>query len=353
MEKWFSEGLIKWYNKNKRDLPWRQETDPYKIWLSEIILQQTQVAQGLSYYLKFTECYPTVKKLALAKEDEVLKLWQGLGYYSRARNLHETAKKIHTEYKGTFPASFEEIKALKGIGDYTAAAIASFAYNLPHAVVDGNVYRVLSRVFGIKTPIDASQAKKEFQNLANQLIDTKKPAQHNQAIMEFGSQFCKPANPNCETCIFRNRCFAFANKLVAELPIKSKKIKIKNRYFNYLVVIDKREDVLVHKRTKKDIWEGLYEFVLIETPEDCTLAALQQMESFKSLLKTKYSLLYTSHTYKHVLSHQHLYAKFYVIKSHSAFKNASSKTALENVKKLAFPRLIEKFLNDCDLKEIV
>lgn len=353
METWFSDALIKWYKTNKRDLPWRHEDDPYKIWLSEIILQQTQVAQGLSYYLKFITNYPTVNKLAHAKEDDVLKLWQGLGYYSRARNLHETAKKIDKEFKGKFPKTFLEIKMLKGVGDYTAAAIASFAFNLPHAVVDGNVHRVLSRVFGIKTPIDSNLGKKEFYFLAERLLNAKKPAENNQAIMEFGSQYCKPTNPDCENCIFKTKCFAFQKNIVPELPVKAKKTKIKNRFFNYLIIVDKNGDVIIHKRDKKDIWKGLYEFVLIETEEACNLVALLKRKDVKEVLVSRHKVLYSSKRYKHILSHQILCAQFYVFKQKSPFKNNEKTTKVENVKKLAIPRLIEKFLNDCDLKEII
>ena len=250
MEIWFSSGLLKWYKKNKRELPWRNETDAYKIWLSEIILQQTQVIQGTSYYLKFTKNYPKIGQLANATEDEVLKMWQGLGYYSRARNLHATAKFIQKEHKGVFPANYNDIKALRGIGDYTAAAISSFAFNLPHAVVDGNVYRVLSRLFGIETPIDSGQGKKEFQLLATDLMDKKDPGQYNQAIMEFGSQYCKPNKPNCEACIFSSKCFAFKAEKVNEFPVKVKKIKIKNRYLNYVVLADKKQNILVNRGLK-------------------------------------------------------------------------------------------------------
>jgi len=360
MENWFGKTITGWYLKNKRDLPWRQEKDPYKIWLSEIILQQTQVVQGLSYYLKFTEKYPTVKHLARAPEDEVLRLWQGLGYYSRARNLHASAKLINDKLKGNFPSSFLQIKELKGVGDYTAAAIASFAYDLPHAVVDGNVYRVLSRVFGIKTPIDASQAKKEFQELADQLLDKKDPGLYNQAIMEFGSQYCKPVNPDCEKCILRDKCYAFKNAVVAELPIKEKKTKIRNRYFHYLVLIDKKRNLLIHKRQAGDIWQGLYEFTLIESDKALSQEQLFKTEEFKNLYKKNSSIKYISGEYKHILSHQHLYAKFYVILVPETFKSiflasykASVITSLDKLNDFAFPRLTGKFLDDCDLKEIV
>ena len=352
MEKWFSDRLKQWYSKHKRDLPWRHETDPYKIWLSEIILQQTQVAQGMSYYLAFTKNYSNVLKLANASEDEVLKLWQGLGYYSRARNLHETAKKIAYELKGNFPSTYNEIRLLKGVGDYTASAIASFAFNLPFAVLDGNVYRLLSRLFGVNLPIDSASSKKEFQKLANSLLNKKEPALHNQAIMEFGSQFCKPKNPDCESCIFKNKCYAFSHKKVAELPVKKNKIKIRTRFFNYFVLIDKQGNVLINKRQNKDIWEGLYEFLLIETKNDCSEIEFLETQSFKALFKSKPTILYLSKIYKHVLSHQHLFARFYVIKCVRFPKSNSLKTPLNNIQKWAFPKLIDNFLRDTDIAAI-
>lgn len=352
MESWFSGGLRKWYSENKRDLPWRNETNPYRIWLSEIILQQTQVAQGSAYYQKFIKNYPTVKDLAKASEDKVLKDWQGLGYYSRARNLHAAAKYIVAEHEDNFPASYSKIRALKGVGDYTAAAISSFAFNLPHAVVDGNVYRLLSRVFGIDTPIDSTQGKKSFQELATQLLDKKDPATHNQAVMEFGSQYCKPVNPNCDECIFKNRCFAFKNKAVNLLPVKEKKTKIRNRYFNYVVAFDKNKNLLLHRRAAGDIWQGLYEFPLIESEKEIKETALMKDPRFRELSGKKFSLHHQSKTYKHILSHQHLYAKFYVIKTEGSFSKNKNSASLKSLKKMAFPRLIEKFIGDCKLDEI-
>lgn len=353
MEIWFSKTLVKWYLANKRDLPWRNHNDAYKIWLSEIILQQTQVAQGMNYYLRFTKKYPRVNDLAKAQEDQVLKLWQGLGYYSRARNLHASAKQIQTDFKGVFPSAYEDIRALKGVGDYTAAAIASFAYNLPYAVVDGNVYRVLSRIFGIETPIDTCQGKKEFQELATGLLDTKNPALHNQAIMEFGSQYCRPVNPDCPNCVFNAKCFAYKTAKVATLPLKSKKTKVRNRYFNYVVLIDKDENILLHRRGENDIWHGLYEFQLIESERELSKEAVLELPLFQTLVKKKYTLLHSSGIYKHVLSHQHLYARFFVVKVPFAFKPDEVKASLKTLKKFAFPRLIEKFLNDCVLKDLV
>lgn len=352
MERWFSAGLQKWYGINKRNLPWREETDPYKIWLSEIILQQTQVAQGLSYYYRFVTNYPTVKHLAMATEDEVLKDWQGLGYYSRARNLHEASKCINKQHKNVFPDNYQAIRELKGVGDYTASAIASFAFNLPYAVVDGNVYRVLSRVFGVEAAIDSSVGKKAFQELANNLLDKKSPAIHNQAIMEFGSQWCKPVNPNCRDCIFKTKCFAFKHDLVSQLPFKEKKTKVRNRFFNYIVMVDKNKNIIVNKRNGKDIWKGLYEFPLIETKKEMKESDLFKGTDFLDLVKKDFSILYTSKNYKHILSHQHLYAKFYVLKLNSFWGSGNKSTPFRSLEKLAFPRLIEKFLNDCKLNEI-
>jgi len=314
MESWFSAQIGKWYLKNKRDLPWRHTTNPYHIWLSEIILQQTQVAQGLAYYNRFILKYPTVKDLAAAKEDEVLKLWQGLGYYSRARNLLFTANVVVQKHKGLFPANHAQIKELKGIGDYTAAAIASFAFNLPHAVVDGNVYRLLSRLFGIKTPIDSTQGKKIFSELAQNLLNRKNPALHNQAIMEFGSQFCKPTRPDCKHCIFNNKCEAYKNGWAEGLPLKTKKTKVKKRYFNYVLIIDQNNNVLLNRRGQSDIWQGLYEFVLFENSQPVLPADLYQSTELLKVCGREFDVLHVSKTFKHILSHQQLMAVFHVIR---------------------------------------
>ena len=352
MEAWLSLKLIKWYQQNKRDLPWRHQNDPYFVWISEIILQQTQVAQGTAYYHRFSETFSNIHLLANASEDAVLKMWQGLGYYSRARNLHATAKIVSRQYNGIFPSSFQSIKDLKGIGDYTAAAIASFAFNLPYAVVDGNVYRVLSRIFGIETPIDTSPAKKEFQELANSLLNKKQAALHNQAIMEFGSQYCRPINPYCENCIFNNKCVAFDNNKVAMLPVKIKKIKTRNRYFNYVVIIDSERKVLLNRRGGNDIWQGLYEFNLIETDAELSADTLFESSEFKKLFTCSFSLVHVSKSYKHILTHQHLYAKFYVVNVPFSLPQNNISTDLKSLKKYAFSRLTEKFLDDCVLKEL-
>lgn len=338
-----SDKLIAWYKKSKRDLPWRNISDPYKIWLSEIILQQTQVVQGLNYYIKFTETFPTVTDLANAPEDTVMRLWQGLGYYSRARNLHAAAKAIKTNHKGKFPNTYESIKELKGVGDYTAAAVASFAFNLPHAVVDGNVYRVLARLFNIDTPINSTQGKKDFQLLANELLNHKQPGLHNSAMMEFGALWCKPQNPKCEDCPLQAQCLAFQNKTVASLPVKDKKIKIKNRYLNYFV-FNYKNNVYIQKRTEKDIWQNLYEFYLIETDEPTDAKLLLKDKNLKALAK-KMEVASITSTKKHVLSHQHLYATFYEITiAEPIVSKFLIKIKRENLNDFGLPQLINKYL---------
>jgi len=346
--KHFSSEIISWYLQNKRDLPWRNTNDAYLIWLSEIILQQTRVDQGMAYYLKFAEHFPTVKHLANADNDLVMKLWQGLGYYSRARNLHAAAKTIHTTYKGTFPDSYEAILSLKGVGDYTAAAIASFAFNKPHAVVDGNVYRVLSRVLGIETPIDSAAGKKEFYKLANELIDKKKPALHNQAIMEFGALQCKPVKPVCPACPLNANCFAFAKMLVDVLPVKEKKTKVRNRYFNYFV-FNHKGTIALHKRIGKDIWTNLHDFPLIETSEALTEEQLLRSPEWKKMMgKSTFVVKSISTTYKHILSHQKIYARFIEILCKDPLKNNLPKELLiikdNDTHKYAVPRLVDLYL---------
>jgi len=245
--------LLQWNSYlNTRQMPWKGEKDPYKIWLSEIILQQTRVEQGWKYYEKFITLFPDINKLAAAKDEKIYKLWEGLGYYSRCKNLIETARFISKKLKGKFPDTFEDILSLKGVGNYTASAVASFAYDLPHAVVDGNVFRVLSRVFGIKKPIDSTEGKKLFSQLAFELLDKKRPGIYNQALMDFGAVICKPQNPLCHSCVLKDHCFAYKKGLVNKLPVKEKKIKITTRWFNYLV-IGYNDKIYIHKRTSNDI----------------------------------------------------------------------------------------------------
>lgn len=344
----FSEKIINWYIKNKRDLPWRNTRDAYLIWLSEIILQQTRVEQGMEYYLKFASEFPTVKQLAKADNEKVMKLWQGLGYYSRARNLHATAKMIVENHNGKFPNEYSQILSLKGIGEYTAAAIASFAFDKPHAVVDGNVYRVLARVFGIKTPIDTGQGKKEFSALANELLNSKNPALHNQAIMEFGALHCKPLSPDCKACVLNSMCFAYENNCVSELPIKAKTTKVRNRYFYYLV-LRKKGIIAVNKRLGKDIWTNLYDFPMIETSTELSIENLLLTKEWKKFFgKNNYSILSVSETYRHILSHQRIFARFIEIDSAVPLEKIIPSSAIiikeKDLEKFAVPKLIDNYL---------
>lgn len=346
----FGTIIIRWYKKNKRELPWRDTRNPYLIWLSEIILQQTRVEQGLSYYLRFAEKYPNVKSLANAKEDDVLKLWQGLGYYSRARNLYKAAKKIVAEFSGKFPTEYHNIKSLNGVGDYTAAAISSFAFDQKYPVVDGNVYRVLSRYFGIETPIDSTSGKKEFTNLAGELMNEFPPAIYNQAIMEFGARQCCPSNPDCERCPLNSTCFSFKYKTVLLFPIKKNKTKTKKRYFNYLV-IKNNNNFFIKKRNDKDIWQGLYDFPLIETNERITETKLLCSDEWEKTFKgQKIKLHSTSTEFKHILSHQHIHAKFYEILTDITFFNEAKpewkRVDSKSVKSFAVPRLIDIYLEN-------
>lgn len=306
---YFSKKIISWYEENKRDLPWRLTRDPYSIWLSEIILQQTRVAQGLPYYNKFIHNFPDIISLARAKEDRVLRLWQGLGYYSRARNLHACAKKIKDELGGFFPQTFEELKKLPGIGTYTAAAIASMAFREPIAVVDGNVFRVLARVFGIDLDISSNGAKAYFFAKANELIDKERPDLFNQAVMEFGALHCTPQNPKCESCVFIHTCIAFQKEQQGLLPVKKKKQTVKKRYFTYLV-IEYRGRLLMRKRQPGDIWNGLYDFFLMEKSR---LLNPEKLLTEHGQLKTV-APAEVSKVYKHILSHQHLMTRFVWIK---------------------------------------
>ncbi|CAN5605910.1 A/G-specific adenine glycosylase [soil metagenome] len=346
----FGEIIIGWYQKNKRDLPWRHTSDPYKIWLSEIILQQTRVDQGLDYYKRFISRYPTVKKLAAAHEDDVLKLWQGLGYYSRARNLHFASKDIVKRFKGKFPVEYEDILSLKGIGSYTAAAIASFAFKKKYAVVDGNVFRVLSRYLGIKTPVNSPSAKKEFYEASMQLMDDHASYDFNQAIMEFGALQCKPQNPLCASCPLAGPCYAFAKKNVHLLPVKGRKIKVRTRYFHYLY-IHKGKNIYVRKRTGNDIWKNMYDFPLIETQKKITTDKLMQLAEWKNhFFKKNFLLLSESKTIKHQLTHQTIFARFFEIRTSSAIKTKGIQSIHhDNLSQLAIPRLIENYLKG-DLK---
>ena len=340
----FSDILSQWYAINKRDLPWRSTINPYYIWLSEIILQQTRVDQGLPYYLKFIDAFPAVTDLANADEDLVLKLWQGLGYYSRARNLQFSAKLILSEFGGNFPDNHADILKLKGVGPYTAAAISSFSFGLHFAVLDGNVIRVLSRVFGIQTPFDTTAGKKQFQKLAQELLDKKNPAEYNQAIMEFGALQCVPKSPKCNHCPIVNDCIAFNTNTVSLLPVKSKKLKVKSRFLHFLVV-NKNYEVLIGKRNS-GIWQGLYEFPFLEFDENLNEKSVLKsplwINFFKDSVKQISSI---SEVYIHKLSHQKIHAKFWEIDVNS-FRSSDFKIVKCNeLQKYPVSSLIEKYLN--------
>ena len=339
----FAKSLIEWYSEYKRDLPWRATRDPYKIWLSEIILQQTKVDQGLPYYLKFIENYPNVGALALATSEEVLKLWEGLGYYSRAKNLHKCAKKVVESHGGVFPNNYNDLLTLSGIGPYSAAAIASFAYKEPVAVLDGNVYRVLSRVFGIKEDISQSKTAKKFTALANELLDLTQPDHYNQAIMEYGAMHCKPRNPLCESCKISTMCYGYANNEQLLLPVKSKKVKVSIKYFHYFV-FEKQGKLAMKKRNDAGIWKGLYDFHLISSDSRLNIEALLVEFGIKRNFLEK-----VSKEYKHLLTHQRIYSTFYRIilpKDWQLLWEKLSYYTFEEIKELPKPILISKYLKE-------
>jgi A/G-specific adenine glycosylase len=341
----FKNRLIIWYSIHKRELPWRETKNPYDIWLSEIILQQTQVKQGLPYYEAFIKKYPTVFDLAKASEESVLKLWQGLGYYSRARNLHATAKYVALELNGEFPDNYKALIKLKGIGDYTASAIASIAFNEVAAVVDGNVYRVLARYFGIDTPINSTLGIKEFKQLASSLIDEQHPATYNQAIMDFGAQQCKPKNPDCTICPINASCAALQKNLVDVLPVKLKKTKVTTKYFNFLVCIDKNKNILFEKRVGKGIWQNLYQFPLIETEKSLSVDEFHLLDlenGFLQLSAFDYAL-YNDVDKVHKLSHQHLYTKFWIIEVEQSLKEG---IPINDLDTYPTPVLLSDFINE-------
>ncbi len=336
----FSNILIQWYNQNKRDLPWRNTKKPYLIWLSEIILQQTRVAQGMPYFISFIKSFPTVFDLANADEEQVLKLWQGLGYYSRARNLHKTAQIVAFERNGVFPNNYIDLQKLKGIGSYTAAAIASFAYDEVVPVVDGNVFRVLARYFDVETDIASNSAKKEFFNLAMELIPKNDPAQFNQAIMEFGALQCVPKNPNCSICIFNESCAALQKNKVTMLPVKLKKTKVRDRFLNYIIYIDEKNQTQIQKRTEKGIWHNLYEFPLIETGKT------ENFDFISKNIKTENNIIsiceMNVENIIHKLSHQKLHIKFWKV---SVKGNLEHGINFENINNFPYPIVIANFLH--------
>ncbi len=343
--KW-TETLLNWYFENKRDFVWRETKDPYKIWLSEIILQQTRTSQGLPFYKKFIKEYPTIKQLALSSEQKILKLWQGLGYYSRARNLHFTAKYILNKYNGKFPNSHQEILSLKGVGDYTASAIASICFNLPHAAVDGNVYRFLSRYFGITTPVGSNIGFKEFKEKATSLMDKSQPGNYNQALIEFGALQCKPRKPNCKICPFNQNCFAVNYNKINMLPVKRKINQIKSRHFNYLVILDKSGRVFIEKREGIGIWQNMYQFPLVETnhkiKNNNELIFHITSSKYKLEIKKEKWILWNKTSIIHKLSHQKLHVFFWINQTTKILTNSLT---LEDLKKLPVPVVIQNFID--------
>ncbi|UYW00844.1 A/G-specific adenine glycosylase [Flavobacterium agricola] len=341
----FYNTLITWYLANKRDLPWRKTTNPYHIWLSEIILQQTRVAQGLPYYEAFIERFYKVSDLANASQEDVLKLWQGLGYYSRARNLHATAQYVSFELNNQFPDNYNDLLKLKGVGSYTAAAIASFAYNEKIAVVDGNVFRVLSRIFGIDADISLLKTKKIFQELANKLLlegNPCEPALFNQAIMDFGALQCVPKSPNCTACCFASSCLAYATNKVAELPYKSAKIKIKKRYFDYVLIKGNNQKYKIVKRDESDIWAGLHQFELLESTDNLAFNDANQTILNHFATHNVVSLLgFDSDYLVHKLSHQHLHIRFWLLEVNQEVNGVKK----HEIADFSFPIVLANFLD--------
>ena len=336
--------IIKWYHINKRELPWRKTKDPYIIWISEILLQQTQVKQAIGYFERFIEHFPNINVLANASEEEVLNQWQGLGYYSRARNLHFSAKYIVRELNGVFPKNYNSIIKLKGVGDYTAAAIASIAFSEMVPAIDGNVYRVLARLFNEQSDTVSANGKKIFKKIATNLIQNQNPADYNQSMMEFGALLCKPANPSCTECPVKDVCLAFKHGTIKDLPLKKKKIKIKNRYFHYIFIISNKE-TLIQKRTEKDIWQGLYEFPLIETKTETNTEDLLSSEKWMKITGKTFELIKVSTPVLHKLSHQLLHISFYTIKAKKINKCQQTQIPIKQLVDYPVPKVIENFIN--------
>jgi A/G-specific adenine glycosylase len=344
----FTRRLLQWNKQtNTRAMPWKGEKDPYKIWLSEIILQQTRVEQGWSYYEKFIAAFPTILDLAGANEEKVFKMWEGLGYYSRCKNLIATARKVAEDRKGKFPSTYDEIKQLPGIGPYTAAAISSFAFNEPHAVLDGNVQRIIARYFGMTTPIDTTAGKKLYQTMAQSLLQQDEPGTYNQAIMDFGAVVCKPQNPLCNDCVQQKECEAFRHNMVSQLPIKQKTIVRKERWLYYFI-IECKGKIYIRQRTARDIWENLFEFVLFESP-----AAVEEISNKLPFLKKlakghSFQITNISRMYRQQLTHQTIHGRFIKITVNESLPSLKDFLLIEKkqLSQYAFPRFITTFLDE-------
>jgi len=343
----FRKALIDWYHTNKRDLPWRHTQNPYFIWISEIILQQTRVQQGLNYYIRFIEAFPTVNDLANASLESVLKVWQGLCYYTRARNIHQTAKLIVAEHEGQLPKTYSSLLKLKGVGDYTAAAIASFAFNEPVAAIDGNVYRIYSRIFGVYAPVDKGEGKRMLRQIAEEELDREDPSTFNQAIMDLGGQVCLPRNPLCEKCPVSDMCYAFKSQDTGSLPVKSVKVKVRDRFFYYVVVLC-GNDTFIRQRNQKDIWHSLFEFPLVEKMNRISSDELPLTEEWLDICgEGDVTIVYSSLEIKYVLSHQHLYTRFFVVRIHKPsyyLKKNYVQISYSLLDDYSTPRLIDNFL---------
>ena len=343
----FTSDLISWYEANKRELPFRGTKDPYLIWVSEVILQQTRMEQGLGYYKRFVERFPDIRSLASGSEEEVLKLWQGLGYYSRARNLHASAREIVERWGGEFPRTFARIRELKGIGDYSAASIASLAFDEPIPAIDGNVYRFITRYYGFRDPAGSTSGMKKVIDEAQRLMDKKEPGLFNQAMIEFGALVCTPVNPSCDTCIFRDSCYAYLNQKVAGIPVKAKPAKVRKRYFHYLVITfeggnDTR--ILINKRKGNDIWKNLYDFPLIETTHSLSSKRLMMTDEWKSIfLDLHPTMISVTKEFRHILSHQLILARFYRISLAEPPEQFNMHVAVEQLVSIPVPRLISRY----------
>lgn len=344
-----SSTLKNWYLQNKRELPWRQSGNPYFIWVSEVILQQTRVNQGLAYYYRFIEQFPDIKTLANAQPEEVFKVWQGLGYYSRARNLHEGARFVHQNFQGLLPGDYDKLLSIKGIGEYTAAAIASIAFNLPYAAIDGNVHRVISRIYGITDAVNTAEGRKKIRKAAEELLDRKSPGLFNQALMEFGALQCIPKNPNCNACPVADSCYALRTNTISQLPFKIKNGKIKTRFFNYIYLYYK-DCTFIKQRDKKDIWQGLYEFPLIETKFKCSTEELLQSKEWYSLFKNvPVYIIDNAKRYKHQLTHQTIEVEFIHVKIDKLLPELSEKYIMikqADLQSYPVSRLIDRYLQE-------
>jgi A/G-specific adenine glycosylase len=350
----FSYYIIQWYGMNKRDLPWRHTIDPYRIWVSEIILQQTRVEQGLAYYNRFVERFPDIESLSNAEEEEVMKIWQGLGYYSRARNMHRSARTIHHENKAEFPASYAEIRRMHGVGDYSASAIASIAYGAPYPVVDGNVLRVIARYAGLKEAVNTSAGKKKVKEILAGLIDPMRPGDFNQAIMELGALVCKPKQPLCPECPIKQNCYAYLTNHTTELPVLNKPKPSKTRFFHYLVIMSRDRNqnyIWLKKRTGEDIWKNLYDFPLVESEAELSSEDIAASDRFGEIMGTnKYEITSDGDTVRHKLTHQDLRVKFILLLSENYFHSDYLKVREIDLQKYPVPKLIENFLKKVALR---